>query len=521
MKVSEYKSSYNRQSVSRYPLREIPAYEEEAKAQFGTRLYGEAASLANDLRQAEIADQLSEYRTQKQELFNKYMMDMQSTPDAPDWDSETQTMPELDRRITQWQGEEGIFAGITNSTALKAVQQDFQESIPKLKNEALKYAFVQDARLKETSYLERRKANTTWPDREVSEKEALEMAIVAREDNANAEKNSLAGMGNPDYAQRIIAEDSKKILSNYVIQESIKSGKFIDTKELQEKFGVEYSAEEKAELKEEYQIQKDAQERKNEKELKALQEKTATDLYLQIISGELTNPQIITQALESDSITRGVHKELSNLMGVGTSNENDPMALAEMYQTMMSDMSSQEKFEKLISLTPKLKGTTVDGFIKEIYKPEETNLLTRTHPLVEYYTDAIDAMFLGGEGDKELSPIESQKYMDIRYRVEQRARELLPQEGGAGKLQKEIENLTKPIKEEKAKGLLWELFHPFSQPSIKELNKRGYKGSLREMTYQYRLDEKTKVIDVKTIEEARNLPSGTKFRYNGEVRVRN
>jgi len=61
------------------------------------------------------------------------------------------------------------------------------------------------------------------------------------------------------------------------------------------------------------------------------------------------------------------------LFGGERGDENDSNALAEAYKIIASDMNQQQKFEKLMSLKTKLRGITVDGFIKDIYEPETVN----------------------------------------------------------------------------------------------------------------------------------------------------
>ena len=70
--------------------------------------------------------------------------------------------------------------------------------------------------------------------------------------------------------------------------------------------------------------------------------------------------------------------------------ENDPQALAEAYKMMTTDMTQQQKFNKLTSLSSKLESNTVDGFVKDIYKPE-----TVSNATYSAYSKAITSLRTG------------------------------------------------------------------------------------------------------------------------------
>jgi len=70
--------------------------------------------------------------------------------------------------------------------------------------------------------------------------------------------------------------------------------------------------------------------------------------------------------------------------------ENDPQALAEAYKMMTTDMTQQQKFNKLTSLSSKLESNTVDGFVKDIYKPE-----TVSNATYSAYSKAITSLKTG------------------------------------------------------------------------------------------------------------------------------
>lgn len=162
--------------------------------------------------------------------------------------------------------------------------------------------------------------------------------------------------------------------------------------------------------------------------------------------------------------------------------------------------------------------TMLDNMIDE----GKSDILPRTHPLVEDYTKLVDAMFLNMSKDKKSIPIELMpQYTEARYRIEQLAQRLIP-EGKFSELKNELDLIVNPIKESQAKGFLYELFHPFSQPSIKEMKDMGLSGSLKSMNEQYRLlktqdklgqrgSKPSSIPQIKNDDDYKKLPSGTQF----------
>lgn len=78
-----------------------------------------------------------------------------------------------------------------------------------------------------------------------------------------------------------------------------------------------------------------------------------------------------------------------NSMGKGK-DDNDPYALADAYRVIASDATDQQKFTRLMQLRPKLKPTTVDSFIKDIYEPE-----TVSNEVYKQYSTAINSLKTG------------------------------------------------------------------------------------------------------------------------------
>jgi len=92
---------------------------------------------------------------------------------------------------------------------------------------------------------------------------------------------------------------------------------------------------------------------------------------------------------EKDTLAEYARKT-TLLFGGTRADENDSAALAEAYKTISSDMNQQQKFEKLMSLKTKLRGITVDGFIKDIYEPE-----TVSKEIYSLYSSAIGKLQTG------------------------------------------------------------------------------------------------------------------------------
>jgi hypothetical protein len=92
---------------------------------------------------------------------------------------------------------------------------------------------------------------------------------------------------------------------------------------------------------------------------------------------------------EKNELAKYAH-ETANLFGGKRADENDSNALAKAYQIVASDMTQDQKFRNLMSLKTKLKSTTVDGFIEDIYKPE-----TVSNETYKQYSAAITALKTG------------------------------------------------------------------------------------------------------------------------------
>ena len=105
--------------------------------------------------------------------------------------------------------------------------------------------------------------------------------------------------------------------------------------------------------------------------------------------GELDGTQIRETTRFLNSIVNSADKSAS---------ENDPEVLAEAYKIMTTDKTQKQKFENLMELKPKLKSTTVDGFVKDIYEPE-----TISNEIYKQYSSAITGLKTGKMFSRETS----------------------------------------------------------------------------------------------------------------------
>ena len=167
---------------------------------------------------------------------------------------------------------------------------------------------------------------------------------------------------------------------------------FADTLGLNSKIGRPlYTAPEAAKLKSKYEsAKKDAQ-----SQITAEQKANAEAVELEITNdiqksvdpkvppgGKLTFNQIREKIRKANEegifIDAAQPRVLDNYLDSKTNDrdENESNALSEAYKMMTTDMTQQQKFNKLMSLSSKLESNTVDSFVKDIYKPDTVSNAT-------------------------------------------------------------------------------------------------------------------------------------------------
>ena len=162
--------------------------------------------------------------------------------------------------------------------------------------------------------------------------------------------------------------------------------------------GKAFSPEQEAEVKKRYETAKNDAQAQLTAERKAQAESKEIEITNDIIrstdpnaQNRLTYEQIRNKILNASEefISAEQPRVLTNFLDSKTNgrNENEPQALAEAYKMMTTDMTQQQKFNKLMSLSSKLESNTVDGFVKDIYKPE-----TVSNATYKAYSSAITSL---------------------------------------------------------------------------------------------------------------------------------
>ena len=210
----------------------------------------------------------------------------------------------------------------------------------------------------------------------------------------------------PEIAGMMLRADNKKLLANVISRETAgmsqeQAVSYIDAANevAQRQYGIEgdfFTPDDIADLKERYLDNQ----RLAGASIKAQSEQIESDLSARIVALNFSKPQTlgeveaIQREIATNKLLDGTQiRELTHFLDSQTTNagksadENDSDALAEAYKTMTSTMNQKQKFTKMMSLKPKLKNTTVDGFIQDIYKPE-----TVSNEIYKAYSQALTSL---------------------------------------------------------------------------------------------------------------------------------
>ena len=254
MKVSEYRSSYTPKVLS-VPNVSTGSSVEQAKANFGQNLSNVGYNVAQQIRKSKIESQTNQYRASMMEAYDAYAAEMQRTPDKPDYDTETGETPKFDEMVKLIQ--ETIVNKIPNGTARKTAQQDFNLRVSSLRTEARNFGRKQAVENQTILWQNNRITGTAMPDHEMSFGETKIKVQNSQLNNKSAAENRLGDMYIPEIAQQVVDEDTKKIVSNYIMQQWL-NGKDIDANETIKDISSTtkpYDASEIAELKKAYEQQ--------------------------------------------------------------------------------------------------------------------------------------------------------------------------------------------------------------------------------------------------------------------------
>jgi len=221
---------------------------------------------------------------------------------------------------------------------------------------------------------------------------------------------------------------------------------------------------------------------KKEKEianLKIAQEAKYKEFMSQIWNGKLDDVNMVRQAWISGEIDEPQYEKLEKVLLAPSSNENDPMALADAYKVMRSDMTEQQKLDEIIKLSPKLKTTTRDNFIKETFKPTTTQ-----RQAAKTYFDLLESLYkddkLGAESKRESALIYNKMYEQLD-KFDKDNPDATPDKW-AEVFEEVIEPATRATT-----NWFWRWLT--SPVSISELHKMGYKGSIKKMMADYKRDK--------------------------------
>jgi hypothetical protein len=195
----------------------------------------------------------------------------------------------------------------------------------------------------------------------------------------------------------------KDIADKYIVN----TGEYVDNPnqffEKETDYQTRFTEDEIADLKKEYDSLNSDRKAQAQAERKANAEAKEKEIVNDVLrladpnappEEKLTRDQIrqkIIKGNEEDVFVTGEQSRvLSNFLDSKTRTpvkENDHPALAEAYKIMATDMTQQQKFDKIMSLSSKLESNTVDGFVKDIYEPE-----TVSSDIYKQYSSAINSL---------------------------------------------------------------------------------------------------------------------------------
>jgi len=188
-------------------------------------------------------------------------------------------------------------------------------------------------------------------------------------------------------------------------------------------------------------------------------------------------------------------------------NRQDEAAFAGMLYKVINDPTSVTQDEIWLG-TGKL-WTTNDTLMLLNKKNKTDDKYGYTHPIIKQYWKDVDDLF-----PEEMSSEEAAQSNQIKLDLQNKANEVLDKPNGAKILEDEFKQLTSGIKKEKSKAWLLLYGSPLYMSLKYHPNKLAYKSGKK---ISEALFEKEKApIEVKTLDEVKSLPKGTKFIYKGQ-----
>ena len=369
------------------PPPEYGTIEPRAKQQLGQTI----ADIGEDLLTKEGAKELSDYQANKIKLLSE-------------WNTEVQTKGLTDTDGSQFEAyakkrEPDLFANFTWNPAKNKAKMDWTQIKAAGKAESAAQGLKRQADNLDSEYLVKidEAVKFTAPPGDF---EAGERIDTIRDYIAEAQRQNLPNFRDPAKNQVLLETSVKAVVSQLVLEDAKSDPKALDqANDYIENQGFQFSTDEIADLKKRYLDNQ----RLAGASVKAQSEQIESDLSSRIVALNFSKPQTFEEVealrreIATNKLLDGTQiRELSHFLDSQITNagksadENDSDALAEAYKTMTSTMNQKQKFEKLMSLKPKLKNTTVDGFIQDIYKPD-----TVSNEIYKAYSSAITSLQTG------------------------------------------------------------------------------------------------------------------------------